>query len=65
MRGQYEAVLLLYDPKNLANKLQTRCETASSKKNIKFESTDIQTATSKDILTRLEMVLKKNSREQT
>lgn len=56
---RYEAVVLLHDPEQWGKTVKAQCATACQKKSIAFEAVDITAEGSKNILTRLEMILRK------
>ncbi len=59
----YSCVVLLNDPKLWADIVKAACESACKTKNIQFESVDANAATTKEILERLENILRKNLSE--
>ena len=59
-RSQYEIVVLLHDYQNWNDTVKKACRTACKQKGTKFEALNFMPDRSKKILTRLEMVLKKN-----
>lgn len=59
----YEAVLLLHDPEQWDNSVKTQCSNLCQKMGVTFEDIDVTAEGSKNILTRLEMILRKNLRE--
>jgi 7-cyano-7-deazaguanine tRNA-ribosyltransferase len=62
-RTNYKVVILLYDPKYWSDSIKKHCSTACKKKGTVFEQLNIKTEGSKNILTRLEMILKKHLSE--
>jgi 7-cyano-7-deazaguanine tRNA-ribosyltransferase len=60
---RYETVVLLHDPEQWGDKVKTQCVKACQKKSINFEVLDVKTKGSKNILTRLEMILRKHLSE--
>jgi 7-cyano-7-deazaguanine tRNA-ribosyltransferase len=60
---RYETVVLLHDPEQWGNKVKTQCARACQKKSISFEALNVKTEGSKNILTRLEMILRKHLSE--
>jgi 7-cyano-7-deazaguanine tRNA-ribosyltransferase len=62
-QAHYETVVLLHDPEQWGNKVKTQCAKACQKKSIAFETVDITAEGSKNILTRLEMILRKHLSE--
>ncbi len=64
MRQQYyETVVLIHDPEQWGNKVKTQCRKTCQKKNVTFETVNITAEGSKNILTRLEMILRKHLSE--
>jgi 7-cyano-7-deazaguanine tRNA-ribosyltransferase len=59
---RYETVVLLHDPEQWGNKVKTQCARACQKC-ISFEALNVKTEGSKNILTRLEMILRKHLSE--
>jgi 7-cyano-7-deazaguanine tRNA-ribosyltransferase len=59
----YEAIVLLHNPEKWGNKIKTQCNKSCKKKNIPFETVNITTKESKNILTRIEMILRKHLSE--
>jgi 7-cyano-7-deazaguanine tRNA-ribosyltransferase len=64
-QNQYETVVLLHDPKNWDDSIQQLARKVCTEKREKFEYFDLKAEASKDLLTRLEMVLKNSSGEQS
>jgi 7-cyano-7-deazaguanine tRNA-ribosyltransferase len=62
-RAHYETVVLLHDAEQWSNSVKELCRTACLKKGIAFEHVDIKAEGSKNILTRLEMILRKHLSE--
>jgi len=62
-RMSYAVVVLLHDPQNWGRSVKTACRSACQKKGVHFEHVDIKAEGTKNILTRLEMILKKNLSE--
>jgi 7-cyano-7-deazaguanine tRNA-ribosyltransferase len=62
-RTSYETVVLLHDSQHWGNSIKKACSKTCLKKRIRFEDVDIQKKGTKNILTRLEMILKKNLSE--
>jgi 7-cyano-7-deazaguanine tRNA-ribosyltransferase len=62
-RTNYKVVILLYDPKHWSDSIKKHCSNACKKKGTVFEQLNIKTEGSKNILTRLEMILKKHLSE--
>jgi 7-cyano-7-deazaguanine tRNA-ribosyltransferase len=63
LRTHYNTVVLLHDPQHWSNIIKTQCRKACQKNNIAFEVINIKTEVSKNILTRLEMILPKHLSE--
>ncbi len=59
----YETVVLLHDPKQWGNKVKAQCSKTCREKNINFETVNVTGERSKNILTRLEKVLRKHVSE--
>jgi 7-cyano-7-deazaguanine tRNA-ribosyltransferase len=59
-RMNYETVVLLHDPASWGDSVKLLCKTACRKKRIAFEQLDLKAEGSKNILTRLEMILRKH-----
>ena len=62
-RTHYETVVLLHDSQHWSNSVKKACSKACHKKGIRFEHVDMKAEGTKNILTRLEMILKKNLSE--
>jgi 7-cyano-7-deazaguanine tRNA-ribosyltransferase len=62
-QAHYEAVVLLHDPEQWGKSVKAQCAKTCQKKGIAFEALDIKAEGSKNILTRLEMVLRKHLSE--
>jgi 7-cyano-7-deazaguanine tRNA-ribosyltransferase len=62
-RAHYETVVLLHDAEQWSDSVKELCRTACLKKGIAFEHVDIKAEGSKNILTRLEMILRKHLSE--
>ncbi|MEM2999917.1 MAG: tRNA guanosine(15) transglycosylase TgtA [Candidatus Bathyarchaeia archaeon] len=63
MQTSYESVVLLDDPQQWGSKVKKYCGRSCLKKGIKFEHVNIRAEGSKNILTRLEMILRKHLSE--
>jgi 7-cyano-7-deazaguanine tRNA-ribosyltransferase len=61
--ASYEFVVLLHDPEQWGNSVKAACRRACKKKGIRFEHVNIKAEGTKNILTRLEMILKKKLSE--
>jgi 7-cyano-7-deazaguanine tRNA-ribosyltransferase len=59
----YATVVLLHDPEQWDKTIKTQCSIACQKKGVDFETVNIRTEGSKNILTRLEMILRKHLSE--
>jgi len=59
----YETVVLVHDPEQWGNKVKTQCVKVCQKKGINFEAVNVKVEGSKNILTRLEMILRKHLSE--
>ena len=59
----YGSVVLIHDRKQWGNSIKIQCNKACKKKSIAFEAIDITAEGSKNILTRLEMILRKHLSE--
>jgi 7-cyano-7-deazaguanine tRNA-ribosyltransferase len=57
---KYETVVLLHDPAQWGKTVKTQCNKACKKKNIAFEAVNATAEGSKNILTRLDKVLRKH-----
>ena len=62
-RTHYAAVVLLHDPQLWGSSVKTACSKACQKKGTRFEQVDVKAEGTKNILTRLEMILKKKLSE--
>ena len=62
-RSPCKAVVLLHDQKTWGATVKKQCRTACTKKSVAFECLGVHGEASKEILTRLEMILKKNLSE--
>jgi 7-cyano-7-deazaguanine tRNA-ribosyltransferase len=62
-RTRYEVVVLLHDSQHWGNSVKKACSKTCLKKGIRFEHVDIKAEGTKNILTRLEMIVKKNLSE--
>ena len=62
-RGNYRTVVLLHDPKNWDDSVGRLCKRISAEKGIGFRKINLKSEESKNILTRLETILKKNLSE--
>jgi 7-cyano-7-deazaguanine tRNA-ribosyltransferase len=62
-RTRYEIVVLLHDSQHWGDSVKKSCRKECLKKGIRFEHVDMKAEGSKNILTRLEMILKKHSSE--
>ena len=63
-RSRYEIVVFLHDPQNWNNTVKKACRTACKHTEAKFENVNLTGDVGKKILTRLEMILKKNLSEK-
>jgi 7-cyano-7-deazaguanine tRNA-ribosyltransferase len=59
----YETVVLLHDPEQWGNKVKTQCAKTCQTKGVNFEAVNVKAEGSKNILTRLEMILRKHLSE--
>jgi len=59
----YESVVLLHDRKQWGNSIKILCNKACKKRSIAFEAINVREEGSKNILTRLEMILRKHLSE--
>jgi 7-cyano-7-deazaguanine tRNA-ribosyltransferase len=59
----YETVVLLHNPQQWGKNVKTQCSKSCQKKSINFEALNITAEGSKNILTRLEMILRKHLSE--
>jgi 7-cyano-7-deazaguanine tRNA-ribosyltransferase len=62
-RTQYVVVVLVHDPQTWGDSVKKLCGTACRKKGISFDFVDVGAEGSKNILTRLELILKKHLSE--
>jgi 7-cyano-7-deazaguanine tRNA-ribosyltransferase len=62
-RTHYETIVLLHDSQHWGNSVKKACKKTCLKKRIRFEDVDITAEGTKNILTRLEKILKKNLSE--
>ena len=62
-RSHYETVVLLHDPENWSDTISKACNKACHAKGINFEQVNTKDKTTKDILTRLEVILRNNLSE--
>jgi 7-cyano-7-deazaguanine tRNA-ribosyltransferase len=62
-RTQYASVVLVHDPQNWGTTVKKLCETACRKKGVSFDFVDVEAEGTKNILTRLELILKKHLSE--
>jgi 7-cyano-7-deazaguanine tRNA-ribosyltransferase len=62
-RTRYEAIVLLHDSQHWDDSVKKVCRKTCLKKGVRFEHVDIKAEGSKNILTRLEMILRKNLSE--
>ncbi|MEM2969147.1 MAG: tRNA guanosine(15) transglycosylase TgtA [Candidatus Bathyarchaeia archaeon] len=63
MQTRYDSVVLLNDPQQWGSSVKKCCSRSCLKKGIKFEHVNIRAEGSKNILTRLEMILRKHLSE--
>ena len=59
-RTHYETVVLLHDSQRWGDSVKKLCKKDCLKKGIRFEYVDMKAKGSKNILTRLEMILRKH-----
>ena len=59
-RTHYETVVLLNDSQHWGDSIKKSCKKQCLKRGIRFEHVDMKAEGSKNILTRLEMILKKH-----
>jgi 7-cyano-7-deazaguanine tRNA-ribosyltransferase len=59
----YETVVLLHDPQHWGESVKMQCDQACQKNGTAFEAVDVRSKGSKNILTRLEMILRKHLSE--
>jgi 7-cyano-7-deazaguanine tRNA-ribosyltransferase len=62
-RTRYEAIVLLHDSQHWDDSIQKVCRKTCLKKGVRFEHVDIKAEGSKNILTRLDMILRKHLSE--
>jgi len=62
-RTHYKVVVLLHNQQHWGSSVKTACSSVCKKNGIRFEHVDVTTEGTKNILTRLEMFLKKNLSE--
>jgi 7-cyano-7-deazaguanine tRNA-ribosyltransferase len=62
-RAHYETVVLLHDPQQWGDSVKKLCKGTCLKKGMQFEHVNIKAEGSKNILTRLEMILRKHLSE--
>jgi 7-cyano-7-deazaguanine tRNA-ribosyltransferase len=62
-RAHYETVVLLHDSQQWGNSAKKLCKNTCLKKGVRFEHVDVKAEGSKNILTRLEMILRKHLSE--
>ena len=60
---RYETVVLLHDPEQWGKNVKAECAKSCRKKGVNFEAVNIKAEASKNILTRLEMILRKHLSE--
>ena len=60
---RYETVVLLHDPEQWGNQVKTQCAKVCQTKGVNFEAVNVKAEGSKNILTRLEMILRKHLSE--
>ena len=63
MRSNYEAVTLIHDPQNWSDQVKNACKKSCLTKGIKFSHLVLKEDSTKNILTRLEMILRKDLSE--
>jgi 7-cyano-7-deazaguanine tRNA-ribosyltransferase len=63
LRTHYNTVVLLHDPQQWGNSVKKQCGKACQKNGTAFEVVDVRVEGSKNILTRLEMILRKHLSE--
>jgi len=63
IQQSYESVVLLHDQKQWGNNIKIQCNKACKKRSIAFEAINVRAEGSKNILTRLEMILRKHLSE--
>jgi 7-cyano-7-deazaguanine tRNA-ribosyltransferase len=62
-RSHYEAILLLHDSQHWGDSVKKACSKTCLQKRLRFEHMDVSAEGTKDILVRLEMILRKNLSE--
>jgi 7-cyano-7-deazaguanine tRNA-ribosyltransferase len=62
-RTRYESIVLLHDSQHWDDTIRHVCRRTCLKKGVRFEHVDIRVKETKNILTRLEMILRKNLSE--
>jgi predicted RNA-binding protein len=62
-RSPYKVVALLHDQEIWGTTVKNQCRSACNKKNVSFEWLGVHGEASKEILSRLELILKKNLSE--
>jgi 7-cyano-7-deazaguanine tRNA-ribosyltransferase len=60
---QYETVVLLHNPEQWGKTVKAQCDKACQTKGVNFEAVNVKAEGSKNILTRLEMILRKHLSE--
>ncbi len=60
LRAHYKTVVLLHDPQQWGDSVKERCGKACLKNGVAFEVVDVRAEGRKNILTRLEMILRKH-----
>jgi 7-cyano-7-deazaguanine tRNA-ribosyltransferase len=63
-RAHYETVVLLHDPQQWGDSVKKLCKSTCLKNGVRFEHVNVKAEGSKNILTRLEMILRKHLSEQ-
>jgi 7-cyano-7-deazaguanine tRNA-ribosyltransferase len=63
LRTRYDAVVLLHDPQQWGDSVKVQCAQSCLKNGIALEVVDVRAEGSKNILTRLEMILRKHLSE--
>ena len=61
--SHYKSIVLLHDPLNWSDHVKRACKKSCQEKGVKFNYLALREDSTKNILTRLEMILKKNSSE--
>jgi predicted RNA-binding protein len=62
-RTHYKTIVLLHDSQQWGDSVKKVCSKTCLKKGVRFEHLDIKAKETKNILTRLEMILRKNLSE--